>query len=133
KKLPVKPVFLTAADELADIRLQGRPRADIEADLISRGYTSVPANSGGKVWTKSMPDGKTASVRIDPAMNRQPPLGYADEVVHAHKEIVPTANVRAGNYGPPGTSGSVSLDEAGNVISSPNSNAGRRAAHIPIR
>ena len=47
-----------------------------------------------------MPDGNTAVVRIDPAMVRARPRGFADEVPHIHKEIVPTSKVTSGNYAP---------------------------------
>ena len=64
KRKPVKTVFLTAANELKDISLQSRTKADIEADLRSRGYTPVLAHSGEEVWTKPMPDSNMAIVRV---------------------------------------------------------------------
>jgi len=88
------------------------------------GYSAVPANSGGKVWTKSLPDGTTAAVRVDPAMVRTPPKNFADEVAHAHKEIVPTSSVVSGNY-PPGAT-TARLDDLGNPASAPGQ------IHIPI-
>jgi hypothetical protein len=103
--------------------LQGRARADIEADLVQRGYTETRANSGGSVWTKPAADGNTADVRIDPAKVRPRPLGYADEVPQAHKETVPSSAVSGGNYRP---CSATALDDAGNASTSP------ATAHIPI-
>jgi hypothetical protein len=93
--------------------------------LQQRGYTAVPnrANDGGKVWTKSFADGSTAAVRIDPAKLRNPPLGWADEVAHAHKEIVPSAKVVNGNYR---ERFATTLDDLGNL------SVVRSATHIPI-
>lgn len=45
-----------------------------------------------------MGDPFSAAVRIDPAMVRSTPKGYADEVPHVHKEIVLTSKVSGGNY-----------------------------------
>ncbi len=91
----------TALDELKQLpTLTGKTTSEIEGLLQSEGYTSVPANNGGKVWTKNSPDGNTAVVRVDPATVRKPPKGFADEVRHAHKEIVPTSEVSNGNYSP---------------------------------
>ncbi len=75
-------------------------QSDIAALLREKGYTDVPANSGGTVWTKQLPDGNTAVVRLDPPAIRDVPKGFADEVAHAHKEIVPTTEVTNGNYKP---------------------------------
>ncbi|MBC8154899.1 MAG: hypothetical protein H7Z72_18535 [Bacteroidetes bacterium] len=122
---PKKPTRITASDELKDIKLAGRSRADIETNLRNEGYTSVPARSGGTVWTKPMPDGNTAIVRIDPPTVRTPPRGYADEVAHAHKEVVPTAEVKAGDYNSKVTR-PIILDESGMP------NTSRRDTHIPI-
>jgi len=105
--------------------LAGRTKASIEADLKAQGYTSIPARSGGSVWTKPMPDGNTAVVRVDPPTVRNPPRGFADEVAHAHKEIVPTTEITAGDYNSRVTRPTV-LDEHGN----PNTN--KRDTHIPI-
>jgi hypothetical protein len=80
--------------------LAGKTPAEIKSMLRAQGYTSVTANNGGTVWTKALPDGNTAAVRIDPATVRTTPKGFADEVPHAHKEIVPTTNVTNGNYKP---------------------------------
>ena len=104
--------------------LNGKTRAGIESDLVARGFSSVPAHSGGNVWTKAMPDGTTAAVRIDPATVRSPAKGFADEVPHAHKEIVPTSSVQAGNY-PQGAA--QQLNDAGQAA--PN----KASAHIPIQ
>jgi RHS repeat-associated protein len=79
--------------------LEGRAAAEIEQDLVNRGFKRTPAVNGGTVWTKKMPKGQTAVVRIDPPASRTPLRGYADEVAHAHKEIVPTADVsKRGNF-----------------------------------
>jgi hypothetical protein len=56
-------------------------------------------------------------------MSRSPLKGFADEVPHAHKELVPTPSVVGGNY-PPGAS--TKLDDLGNPTVDP------RKAHIPI-
>lgn len=89
----------TAAEELSTLpQFAGKSKAEIERSLRRRGYSSVPAHSGGKVWTKGMPDGSTVAVRVDPPMVRTPPKGFADEVAHAHKEVVPTSAVTGGNY-----------------------------------
>jgi hypothetical protein len=80
--------------------LEGKTSAEIESTLLAKGYTSVPATNGGAFWTKDLPDGNTAVVRIDPATVRVSPKGFADEVPHAHKEIVPTAEITNGNYKP---------------------------------
>lgn len=118
-----KPI--TALEELQQLpELKGMAKADIEKTLKSRGYSSVPGFGGGQVWTKAMPDGNTAAVRIDPASPRQPALGYADEVPHAHKETVSTSNVSGGNYKP---KHSTALDDFCNLSTGP------AAAHIPIR
>lgn len=88
-------------DELQSLpALSGKTKAEIEAELIARGYTSTPAHSGGTVWTKPGNDGITSAVRIDPAVIKKKPKGWADEVPHVHKETVPTSKVDAsGNYG----------------------------------
>ncbi|MBI2807784.1 MAG: RHS domain-containing protein [Planctomycetes bacterium] len=115
----------TAAEELSTMpQLAGKKQADIEKMLKRRGYTSVPAHSGGTVWTKSMPDGNTVAVRLDPPMVRTPPKGFADEVKHAHKEIVPTSAVSGGNYPPNAAS---KLGDTGAPSTGP------RDAHIPIQ
>ena len=91
----------TALDELSALpNLAGKTVAEIESTLRAKGYTSVTANNEGAVWTKPLPDGNTAAVRIDPATVRATPRGFADEVPHAHKEIVPTTEVINGNYRP---------------------------------
>ena len=83
------------------------------------------ARSGGDVWTKSMPKGQTAAVRVDPAVVRNPPRGFADEVPHAHKEIVPTSEVgRRGNYD---GSRATTLDDTAVKTNDP------ARTHIPIQ
>ena len=69
-----------------------------------------------------LPDGTTAAVRLDPAMVRTPPKGFADEVPRAHKEVVPTSSVVNGNY----QAASTKLDDHGNPATAPNQ------VHIPI-
>lgn len=104
--------------------LEGRTAADIERELTDRGFRATPARGGGTVWTKEMPKGQTAAVRIDPATSRTPLRGFADEVPHAHKEIVPTSAVsKRGNYDP---SRSLSLDDAASKTADPT------RTHIPI-
>jgi hypothetical protein len=118
------PAGSAAQTELRDVgTLQGKTRAEIENMLQQRGYTAVPntANNGGKVWTKSLADGSTAAVRIDPG-NITLPQGYAGRVAHAHKEIVPSANVVNGDYRGRATK----LDDLGNPSTI------HSATHIPI-
>ena len=104
--------------------LAGRSAADIEHDLKKRGFKPTAAHSGGTVWTKPMPKGQTAVVRIDPAETRVPRRGYADEVPHVHKEIVPTSAVsNRGNFP---HRRARTLDDAGRKTNDPAS------AHIPI-
>jgi hypothetical protein len=103
-------------------QLQGKSKVDIEAQLTAQGYSSVPANNGGTIWTKAGADGNTAAVRIDPAMVRANPKGFADEVSHVHKEIVPSSAVSNGNYPP---SAATTLDDFGNPTTDP------RLTHIP--
>jgi RHS repeat-associated protein len=127
----------TAAAEMKNLPqfCNERP-CDIRKVLSGRGYSMVGANknpsglnSSGQVWTKSMSDGNTAAVRLDPATSRLPPLGRADEVPHAHKEIVPTSNVINGNYGPPKIAGTIECDDLGEVAASGD----YFAKHIPIK
>lgn len=90
----------TASEELSDLGpLAGKSRTEIETMLTERGYTRTDSRSGeGSVWTRPMPDGNTAAVRLDPA-SPATPKNYADEVAHAHKELVSTSDVDAtGNY-----------------------------------
>ncbi|MCC7701618.1 DUF4150 domain-containing protein [Janthinobacterium sp. GW460P] len=116
-------VIISAADEIRNLpALHNMLPSKIRNILRNRGYTMVGSrnnatgsNTAGQVWTKSLPDGYTASVRIDPAESRSPPLGRADEIPHAHKEIVPTSSVSNGNYGPPRLSGSLLCDDTGNI------------------
>jgi RHS repeat-associated protein len=111
----------TALDEIQSLpEFTNQRPCDVRKTLRGRKYhmagshsNPTGSNQGGQVWTKPMPDGNTASVRIDPAMVRNPPLGFADEQPHVHKETVPTANVSNGNYGPPHQSGSVPCDDCG--------------------
>jgi hypothetical protein len=71
-----------------------------------------------------MPDSNTMSVRLDPAMVRARPRGFADEVPHAHKEIVPTTDVTSGNYAP---NAAIKYNDMGLPSTGPID------AHIPIR
>ena len=123
-----RPVAMpgTALDELITLpNLTGKASAEIESTLRAQGYTSVPANNGGTVWTKALPDGNTAAVRIDPATVRVSPRDFADEVPHAHKEIVPTAEVTNGNYKPGKTV--TTLDDSCCATTNP------AKTHIPIK
>ncbi len=103
--------------------LTGKKKADIQRILKSQGFTKTDAGNGGEIWTKAGSDGNTASIRLDPAMKRKTPKGFADEVPHAHKEIVPTNQVVNGNYP---QSSATKLDDYGNVSTNP------RDTHIPI-
>ncbi|MDI3288314.1 RHS repeat-associated core domain-containing protein [Polyangium sp. 15x6] len=113
-----------AQQELRDLgALSGRSRSDIEKELKSRGYRSCAAESGGTVWTKKMSKGQTAVVRLDPAEQRDPPRGFADEVPHAHKEIIATAAVNnRGNFKRRATK----LNDSATKTDDP------RQTHIPI-
>ena len=120
----VTPEEQKALDDLG--RLQGRKEAEIEQQLKKQGYSGpVVANSGGKIYTKDLGNGKTVAVRLDPAEVRTPPRGYADEVLHAHKETVPTSEVSAGNYSHK-AKGKTRFDDNGHPSSD------QRAVHIPI-
>ena len=90
----------TAAEILDAVgKLEGETKADIENDLQAMGFTMVVGGNGGSIWTKAGSDGNTVGIRLDDAVVRDPPKGFADEVDHAHKEIVPTNKVTNGNYG----------------------------------
>ncbi|WP_223634911.1 hypothetical protein [Corallococcus sp. EGB] len=117
----------SAQQELRGLgRLEGRSAASIERDLEKRGFSSTEGRGGGKVWTKEMPKGQTAVVRIDPATERTPPRGYADEVPHAHKEIVPTAETNnRGNFS--NNRRATTLDDDAKKTTDP------ARAHIPIQ
>lgn len=106
--------------------LSGKSQNDIEADLQKQGYTGVKANSGGKVYTKDLGNGRVMAVRLDPAMQRNPPKGFADETPHAHKETLPTAEVSNGNY-KPSAKGLMKFDDAGQPSGDP------RKVHIPTK
>jgi hypothetical protein len=112
---------------LADLgALQGKTATEIEADVTKQGYSGVTANSGGKVFTKDVGNGRTMSVRVDPPTIRNPPKGFADEVAHCHKESVPTSAITNGNY-PPSTPNQLKFDDMGRVSTDV------RAVHIPIK
>ncbi len=95
---PVTPEEQQALDALGP--LQGKTEAEIETELVKQGYSGVNANSGGKVFTKDLGNGKAMAVRLDPAKTRVPPKGFADEVQHAHKESIPASELKNGNYSP---------------------------------
>ena len=119
-------VAATALDELGQLpSLAGKTVSEIEYLLKSQGYTSVPAKNGGAIWTKNLPDGNTAAVRLDPPTVRDVPKGFADEIPHAHKEIVPTVNVENGNYKP--NQSVTTLDDACCATTDPSK------THIPIQ
>jgi RHS repeat-associated protein len=108
-------IFKTALDEIQSLPEFGKmTKAEIEAELLVRGYKRVPANSGGDVWTKPFPDGKTVGNRLDPANLKSPP-DFADAKDHAHKELVETSKVKNGNYDYPDTL--QRFDDQGNVKS----------------
>jgi hypothetical protein len=99
--VPAPKITGTASQEIQAVgQLQGKSGAEIAAKLTSEGYTPVRANNGGTIWTKTGSDGNTAAIRVDPPMVRPSPRGFADEVPHVHKEIVPTDQVVNGNYPP---------------------------------
>ncbi|HMP80586.1 MAG TPA: RHS repeat-associated core domain-containing protein [Pirellulaceae bacterium] len=113
----------SALDEIKSLgSLAGKSKGEIEAMHRLRGYRSTPANNGGTVWTKPLPDGNTAAVRIDPPVIKSKPKGFADEVPHVHKEVVPTNKVQSGNYGP---GDATRLDDYGIPSADP------RKTHIP--
>lgn len=121
-KCPPKASTRTAAQEIMDLgQLKGKSAAEIQAKLIEAGYSPVKAKNGGIIWTKSGVDGNTAAVRIDPA-NLKNIKGYADEVPHVHKEVVPTAKVSNGNYP---QKAATTLDDSGNVTTD------KKQSHIP--
>ena len=94
--------------------------------LTSRGFKETAGNNGGRVFTKPMQKAQAAVARIDPAELRPTPRGWADEVPHAHKEIVDGAWVsRRGDFDPWETR--VTLDDSGTKTSD------RVRTHIPIR
>jgi hypothetical protein len=85
-------------------------------------FALILVENGGSIWTKASADGNTAAVRIDPAMVRSTPKGFADEVPHVHKEIVPTSRMSGGNYAP---ADATKLNDAGHPTTDP------RQSHIP--
>ena len=114
---------LTAIDEVKSLgSMAGKSNADIAAQMKAAGYSPITGNNGGTIWTKSLPDGNTSVVRVDPAMVRVKPKGFADEVPHVHKEIVPTNKVTNGNYKP---ADAIKLDDHG----LPSTDPGK--THIP--
>jgi hypothetical protein len=123
---PPLPQASTAIEQLKLLpTFAGKTTSQIESELITQGFKSTPANNGGSVWTKDLPDGNTAAIRLDPPTIRSPSKGFADEVPHAHKEIVPTNAVTNGNYSPGKTV--TTLDD--NCCSTTNP----RDTHIPIK
>ncbi|WP_219133122.1 RHS repeat-associated core domain-containing protein [Janthinobacterium sp. UMAB-60] len=130
-------IISSAVDEIKNLpALNNMLPSDIRKILRRRGYTMVGSrtnpsgsNKRGQVWTKNLPDGNTAAVRIDPAEKRAIPLGNADEVPHAHKEIVPTSSVTNGNYAPPKISGAKLCDDTGK----PAAAGDYKAMHIEIK
>ena len=112
-----------AADEIQAVgRFAGKSASEIADLLAQRGYSWTRGSNGGTVWTKCLPDGNTIAIRIDPPKARPQLLGYADEVPHVHKEMVPTHKVTGGNYLPKHAKG---LDDDGIPSNDP------RATHIP--
>lgn len=106
-----------------------RTPGQIRQTLRNRGYSSVQAYSGGEVWTKSLPDGNTVAVRIDPA-NPRSPSNYADAVPHVHIETVPTSSVSNGNYRPRDVTGRhTATGGVSDRGTNPNHNAD---VHIPM-
>lgn len=118
-----------ATQEIKDLpQYRGLTKTEIEQDLAQRGYSRVPSNDGtGSVWTKPGADGNTAAVRLDDAVVKATPRGFADEVPHLHKEVVSSAEVVNGNYARP----AIKFDDLGNVVTGPNSQTAHQV-HIPI-
>lgn len=105
----------------------GKTEAEIEAKLQELGYDGpVTANSGGKVYTKDLGNGRTIGVRLDPPQVRVEPKGWADELPHAHKESVPTTAVQDGNYSYR-TPNKLTFDDRGKISNS------AADIHIPIK
>jgi len=102
--------------------LKGKKKADIQQTLKKQGFSKTDAKNGGEVWTKAGSDGNTAAVRLDPASGK---AGFADNVPHAHKEIVPSNKVVDGNYYP---NKAKTFDDLGNQTSKTDWDAN----HIPI-
>lgn len=114
---------VNAVEEIQGIgRLAGKSASEIADLLARRGYNWTRGSNGGTVWTKCLPDGNTVAIRIDPPATRPQLLGFADEVPHVHKEVVPTQKVTGGNYLP---KHATRLDDDGIPSGDP------RATHIP--
>lgn len=89
---------MTALDELKSLpELSKMNKGQIQTLLKNKGYTRARAQSGGEVWTKALPDGNTAAVRIDPP-DPKLPSNFLGAKHHVHKEIVPSNKVVKGNY-----------------------------------
>ncbi len=116
-----------ASEEIKDLsKLEGKSKTEIEKELREAGYTEVASNDGtGKVWTKAGSDGNTAAVRLDPPSTAG--KGYADEVPHAHKEIVASDRVVDGNY----RARAQKFDDNGNIKNGTNAEIANDV-HIPI-
>jgi hypothetical protein len=120
-------------------------REEIIAELESRRYHVTYASGSGTgepgyVWTKEMPDGRTAVVRVDPvgqrrqANGRSVPRDWAAYNPHAHKETVDSSAVTDGNYGPEDSS-IVRFDDTGRIPRLEDFNSRdeySRAIHIPL-
>lgn len=84
---------------------------------------------GGDVWTKDLGDGNTLAVRLDPPNPRATLKGgepRADQVPHAHKELIPTSEVVNGNYSSQAP-GKTTLNDLGQPSTDPTE------THIPIK
>ena len=75
--------------------LAGKKKSDIQTILRNQGFSKTTAGNGGDIWTKAGSDQKTVAIRLDPASGN---IGFADDQLHAHKEIIPTNKVVNGNY-----------------------------------
>lgn len=84
-------------------------------------------NGNSKIFTKDLENGNSIGVRLDPPKKAIPSKGYADEVAHAHKEIVPTPEVQNGKYFQPNKARGVQpLDDSGLPSNDP------AKKHIPV-
>lgn len=126
--LKYPPGSRPASEEIKDLsKFEGKSKSEIEKELREAGYTEVPSKDGtGSVWTKEGSDGNTAAVRLDRASTKG--KGFADEVDHAHKEIVASNKVVDGNYKAP----KYKFDDLGNIKIGTNAEIARDV-HIPIK
>lgn len=106
----IDPLGLKCSKKILDDvgPLSGKKKSDIRNLLDEQGFSKITAHNGGDIWTKAGSDGKTVSIRLDPPSGKP---GFADNIHHAHKEIVPTDKILDGNYKPKHAS---TFDDLGN-------------------